>query len=189
VSAVELVSPLPPDECVARLRLAIDPGGLFLGFGSRPVIGRVFGRWVCLRKRIGYSNGFQTFITGAFEPRGGGSVFRGKAGLHPLVIVFMAVWYAGLVLPGVMFCRTHAQSGLLGNAPLALVPLCIIGPLGAIGLRFSRYLARGEQRFLIAFMAGVLEASAQDSAEPAATADRGRIPPSRDMQSPRGPGG
>ena len=79
VSTVELMLPLPPDECVARLRIAVDPGGVFFGFGSKPVIGRVFRRWVCLRKRIGYRNSFQTFLIGRVEPHGEGSVFRGKA--------------------------------------------------------------------------------------------------------------
>jgi hypothetical protein len=173
VSAVELVSPLPPDECVACLRGAVDLG-LFFGFGSKPVIGRVFGWSVRLRKRIGYSNSFQTFLIGAFEPHGGGSMFRGTAGVHPLVIAFVAVWYAGLVVGGGMFCVAAAQGRIVGNVPLGLALLPLMGVFFAVVVWFGRHLARGERRFLLAFVADLLNASGAGSAEPSAAADRGR---------------
>jgi hypothetical protein len=48
---MELVSPLPPAECAARLVAAIDTG--FSGlFGFRPVRGRVSERAFRLWKRI-----------------------------------------------------------------------------------------------------------------------------------------
>jgi hypothetical protein len=62
VSAIELVSPLPPDECAARLREATDNEGLRSSFGARPVIGRVSRRSVRLRKRIGFRDSWKPLI-------------------------------------------------------------------------------------------------------------------------------
>jgi hypothetical protein len=46
MSVIEVVSPLPPNECEARLRAATDRDGLLSWFGTRPVLGRVSGRSV-----------------------------------------------------------------------------------------------------------------------------------------------
>jgi hypothetical protein len=100
VRTIEFVSPLPPQECEARLRETTDHDGLLSWFGSRPVVGRVSGRSVRLRKRIWYRNSFQTFLTGSLEERDGSVVFRGKAGMHPLARGIMAVWFGLLVLIG-----------------------------------------------------------------------------------------
>ena len=164
MSTVELLSPLSPDECVARLRVAIDPEWLFFAFGSKPVIGWVFRRRVFLRKRIGYSNGFQTFLIGRFESHGEGSVFRGTAGLHPLAVMFMTFWLGGLVYGGVMFCVAGAKAVCLGTWRLGwrLWPLW---EFSALVVRFSRYLARTKRRFLVAFLASLLEAPGGGGAE------------------------
>ena len=138
MSAVELMSSLSPDECVARLRGAVDAGGLFFGFGSKPVIGQASKGSVCLRKRIGYGNSFQTFLIGAFEPHGEGSVFRGTAGVHPLVLAFVAVWLVGLVFGGGLLCVAAAQGRAVGNQPLALALLPLMGVFGAVVARFGR---------------------------------------------------
>src|SRR5688572_9015178 len=79
VSSIELESPLPPEECVVRLREAIDGDGMLSLLGSKPVLGRVRGRSVRLTKRIGYRNSCQAILTGRFEPYGTGTVFRGTA--------------------------------------------------------------------------------------------------------------
>jgi hypothetical protein len=167
VSAVELVSPLPPDECIARLRGAVDPECLFVAFGSKPLIGWVFRRRVFLRKRIVvYRNSFQTILIGRFEPHGAGSMFRGTAGLHPIVVVFMAVWFGALVCGGVMYCVAWVQGGLVGDPPLlGLAALALMGVFGALVVRFGRYLARTERGFLVAFLADLLEAPGGGSAE------------------------
>jgi hypothetical protein len=165
VSAVELISPLPPDECVARLRVAIDQGVMFSVFGSKPVIGWVFGRRVFLRKRIGYSNSFQTVLFGRIEPHGEGAVFRGTAGLHPFVVVFMAVWFGALVYGGVLICVAGDQDRLFANLALGLAAWAFMGVFGALTVRFCRYLARAEWQFLVSFLAGLLEAPGAKSAE------------------------
>jgi hypothetical protein len=53
---IALASPLPLEECLARLTAAIDREGFekFL-LDSKPVIGRIKGNWISLRKRNWYS--------------------------------------------------------------------------------------------------------------------------------------
>ena len=122
MSTIELVSPLPLDESGARLREATDRGGLLSWFGSKPIVGRVSGRSVRLRKRIGYRNWFQTFLTGTLEPHGEGSAFRGTAGIHPLVTAFMVAWFAGVVLIGGALFVAAVQGLVVGGGqPVGLV--------------------------------------------------------------------
>jgi hypothetical protein len=172
MSAIQLLSPLSPDECVARLREAVDPGGLFFGFGSKPVIGRVSRRSVSLRKRIGYSNSFQTFVIGTFEPHGEGAAFRGTAGTHPLVIAFAAVWVVGLLFGFGMMVVAETQGRAVGDLPLGLAGLALMLALGALGVRLARYLARREEAFLVTFVAVAVNASGGGSAESSAAANR-----------------
>ena len=165
--AIELVSPLPPEECEARLREATDRDGLLSWFGSRPVLGRVSGRSVRLRKRIGYRNSFQTFLTGSLEERDGSTVFRGQAGVHPLVTGFMAVWFGLLILLGGA-AFVAGVGGLLGGRGHVLgVIVPAVGLAFGVGLVwFGRWLARNEESFLVAFVAEVIAARRAPEAEP-----------------------
>jgi hypothetical protein len=141
-------------------------------YGSRPVVGRVAGRSVRLRKRIGYRNSFQTFLTGTLEPRGEGTAFRARAGMHPFVAAFMAVWFAAILLIGgpvfVAAVRGVAAeaNGLVGLLAPPLMLVC-----GLLLVWFGRYLARGEEQFLVSFVAEVLGARGEAEAEAGAGGD------------------
>jgi len=142
------------------LRAAIDADSLLLPGGSRPVVGRVSNGLVRLRKRIGYRNSFQTYLIGSLEQRNNVTVFRGKAGMNPLVAAFMALWFVVLILIG--------GAGLVaGRQPLEAM---IIPPLmmvfGVAGVWLGRWLARSEKAFLIAFVAEVIAASRAPDSEP-----------------------
>jgi hypothetical protein len=175
MSAIELVSPLSPDECAARLREATDRGGPLSWFGSKPVVGRVSGRFVRLHTRIGYRNSFQTCLTGTLEPRGEGTVFRGRMGLHPLVTIFLAVWFAGAVVIGATLFVTAVRNPIGGGRDYVglFVPPGLLG-FGVALVWIGRYLARGEERFLVAFVAEVLGSPGETHAGPRAAADRPR---------------
>jgi hypothetical protein len=164
VTAIEVVSPFPPDECAARLLAAIDQEGFLSWRGSRPVIGRVSGRSVRLRKRIRYRSSFQTFLTGTLEPQGEGSVFRGTAGMHPFVPIFMAIWFAGVGIAWVGTALVAAIQGLLGagGQPAGVVILTsVMMAFGVALVCAGRLLARGEEPFLVAFVADVLAARSE----------------------------
>jgi hypothetical protein len=166
VSVVELVSPLSREECEARLRAATDRDGLLSCFGSRQVVGRVSGGSVRLRKRIGYRNSFQTFLIGSLKGRDGATIFRGRAGMHPFVTGFMAVWFSLLVLiGGAAFAA--AVGGLIAGQgqPLGAIipPLMLVFGVGLVC--FGRWLARSEEAYLIAFVADAIDASSAAKVE------------------------
>jgi hypothetical protein len=146
VNDIELVSRFSPDVSANRLRAAID-GGLASWFGSKPVVGKVVGHSVRLRKRIGYSNSFQTYLKGTLEPCGEGTVFRGKAGLHPLMAALTMVWFAAAVI----LCGAFFVTEIRGQPAGLLLIL-----FGMLLVCFGWFLARGEKRFLVAFIAEVL---------------------------------
>jgi hypothetical protein len=160
ISEIELTSPLPPDECIARLQAAIDHYSFrALVFGSKPVLGRVSLHSIHLRKRIDYQNSFQTVLSGWLEPDGSGTVFHGRTGMGLFIIVFMALLFSFLLLLGVLlFLATLIGANHVDNSLLIGV-LLLLGLLawGAGLIWFGRYLARGEDRFLIDFLAETLQ--------------------------------
>ncbi len=151
-------------------------------FGARPVIGRVSSRSVRLRKRIGYRNSFQTILVGRLERRTGGTLFLGRAGLGTSVTIFMAGWFGWVVLVGgtlsvlaisEMFGVAVGGRPMEGNLPRSLAPVIVLLMLAfGVGLvRFGRWLARDEERFLVAFVAEV--AGLGPAPEPLALKDSG----------------
>lgn len=159
---IVLVSPLPPDECESRLRAATDRDGLRSLFGSRPVVGRVAHGLLRLRKRIGYRNSFQAVLAGSLKPCGAGTVFRGTAGLHPLVLGFLGVWCGLVALAAI------AGLGACLVQPAALAVPLLMAAFGGGLVGFGRWLAEGEAAFLVAFVAEVI--AGQPDAGPAAAA-------------------
>jgi hypothetical protein len=164
VSTIELVSPLPPDECAARLGEATDNEELLSWPGARPVIGRVSGGSVRLRKRIGDRNSFQTILVGELEEHKGGTLFRGRAGVDTVVTIFMAVWFCWVVLVGgpifvFAICEMLGiDVGVVkpkGNLALGVAGFPLMLAFGVGLVRSGRRQARDEERFLVAFVAEV----------------------------------
>jgi hypothetical protein len=173
MALLELFSPLPPEECVERLCAATDPDGGFSFFGGNPVVGRISGRTVRLRKRIYYGNSFQILFTGTLQPAGAGTMLRGRFGIQRWVWGFMVFWFAfNSLVGGILFVATLVT--VLGGPMQAkgdpwvglVVPPGLV-LFGAGLLWFGRYLARDEPEFLRGFLVEVLEASC------AATPERG----------------
>lgn len=161
MKAILLISPLQPDECAARIQAATDREGLLGWSGSRPVVGRVSNRFIRLSKRIGYRNSFQTFLVGRLEAGEDGTVFRGQAGMHPLVIAFMLICLIGFVLFGGVAIVAVAW-GALAGVNLAGLMFFLLMALFVVGfIWFGRWLARDEERFLISFVAEVIDAQAR----------------------------
>src|SRR5262249_59090813 len=134
-------------ECASRLREAIDPERLESWRRSRSVMGRVSGRTVRLRKRLRYRNSFQTVLTGTLEQRGQGCIFRAKAGMHPFVSVVLMTFLLSVGIASIGIAP--AGAALLPTMMLLFgVTLVVIG----------RYSSRGEDQFLIEFVAKVLAA-------------------------------
>lgn len=168
---LELYSPLPPDECASRLSKAIAQEGR-LGFSlsrlfsssSQPVAGWVGGDGFQLRKRITYRNSFQTYASGSLTPNGSGTSVRAEFGMSTFTRVFMWIWFGwAIVIGGVVFVSALVAL-LTGSGPdaykawMGVVGLPLMLVLGYALVRFGRYLARDEERFLTDFLRQVLDA-------------------------------
>ena len=155
MSDFEIVSPFPPDECAVRLQEATDHR-FFSRFGSRPVVGGFHGRQVSLRKRIRYHNVFKTYLIGSLEENGQSTTFRGTAGMHPFLIVFLAIGF-GLMLLGC--CAIIVLNVLAGlGFPFGVVGVPFVAALVLSVIQFGRWFARDGEQFLLNFVASVLDA-------------------------------
>src|SRR5262249_30190429 len=91
---VVLDSPLPRDECVRRLREAVENE---LPAHAR-VVGRVDDSSLRLRKRlIAARNSFQTCLTATIEDEGGSTRLFCRFGPHGFVVVFMLFWFLAVL--------------------------------------------------------------------------------------------
>jgi len=169
---LEIHSPLPPDECAKRISAAIDSerSALFSFsslFGSRPVVGRVDSSSFRLRKRIAYRNSFQTFLTATMRSEGAGTVIQGEFAMHAFTRVFMPIWFGGVLLIGgtgfvisLVAMFTHSSEQHQGSWPFLLIPPGML-LFGFLLIRFGRYIARDEARFLTEFLRHTLDANDQ----------------------------
>lgn len=136
-------------------------------FGSKPVLGHIGASTLIARKRIGFSNSFQTRLTANISPTPRGVEIQCRFGMAPIVTAFMLIWFAGVVLIGgammilaIIALLSGHVSGPLGYPGLALFivapPLMICFGIGLV--RFGRWLARDERQFLIDFVKVTLAA-------------------------------
>jgi hypothetical protein len=158
---IELLSPLPEDECRRRLSEAIDRPMTW--FGKRPVIGRVDGLVLRASKRVPYRNSFQTELTAAFTQRDAGTRISCRFAMNQFVVVLMlsVLGVVSLVflltLPSVIQGLLAPETGDAASLPVSAIPavmLVAICGISAIGLA----LAADERRFLIDFLCRTVDA-------------------------------
>ncbi|NEX92366.1 hypothetical protein [Caulobacter sp. 17J65-9] len=160
---MELISPLPRDECVRRLESVVDPSLLL--FGSKPLRGGVSAGGFHVSKRTWYRNDFKTWMSGSFESHGAGTRVRCRFGMHPLTLVFFAIWFGAVGLMGWPLIAAGAGAAI-ENPSLIFEPTFWIMAIplgmvvfGAAIVGFGRLLATGEQGYLEAIVRRTLEAA------------------------------
>jgi hypothetical protein len=159
VEHISLISPLPPEEAVRRLRAEVAGEGS--ASSAAPVIGEIGERRFRLRKRLLppiTRNSFQTFLRGRVSPEGAGTRIRCRVGLLPFVAVFMALWFV-LLWSGGLFAITMLATG--PQPTIALIPLAVISTMtvGAIFMvAWGRRMSKGDGTYLLAFLSRMLEA-------------------------------
>jgi hypothetical protein len=158
---IDLLSPLPQDECCRRLSEAIDKPMTW--FGKRPVIGRVDGLVLRASKRVPYRNSFQTELTAAFTRHDAGTRISCRFAMNQFVVVLMlsVLGVVSLVflltLPSVILGLLALEPGNEVQLPVLAIPaamLVAICGIAAIGLT----LAADERRFLIDFLCRTVDA-------------------------------
>src|SRR5690349_14647683 len=90
-----------------RLRTMVGPPPTFAqafqrAFGSDsrqypPFVGSVDGRHFNVRRDIRYRNSFLPRVSGQITPAAGGSTVQVTMYMHPLIGVFMAIWFSGVI--------------------------------------------------------------------------------------------
>lgn len=167
---VDLVSPLPLDACMRRLDEAIDaPWTLF---GSRPVIGRFSRRRLYARKRLRYRNSFQTYVRANMVGQDDQTWIRCRFYIHPTIIAFMALWFAGVCGIGGTIFVTSLETLMFGpsDSPAEAWAGAIVPPLMlAFGIGLicvGRYFARHDRQFLLTFLHDTVDARAADLPSP-----------------------
>jgi hypothetical protein len=158
LSRIDLVSPLPHEECVRRLREVTNNSWMI--FGSRPLIGRVGKTSFNLRKRIRGWNSFQTCLFGTFEQDARQTRLRCWFGVHPAVVGFVIFWFGALTLFGgadVVNAIIHPSSSLAPWRMALAGPILMIA-FGVALVIICRFGARHEKADMLKILATALSA-------------------------------
>jgi hypothetical protein len=136
-----LVSPLPRQECVSRLKMKTDSGW----GGAAAVVGSVG------------ENSFQYSLSGELIDDHGRTRLHCSIGMHPLVRIFFTIWFGGVLLGcgmvSIWMAQAYAHGALPPNWwPGAGVPFLMLAGGFAL-LTFGKHLARDEPASLIDFFA------------------------------------
>jgi len=153
-SHFQMTSPLSRDELVASLRSQID--NPWQVFGDKTVVGRASLSRIWLCKRTGHRNSFRPILTATLSTTdSGGTLLTCRTGMSTFVILFLFVWFGGVIMIGGAFVPT-----LYSGAPFALERLILPGMLlFGVGLvTFGRWLAKGEDEFLVSFLEDAVDA-------------------------------
>ena len=116
-----------------------------------------------LRKRLWYSNGFQTYFYGVMRAERDGTVISGRFGTHPshrILLIGAGVFFRLLECIGFLTLMRHHDEG--SRASYSNDMITMLGPIGVAGsmyliVRFGRFVARDEARFLKEFVGQTLE--------------------------------
>jgi len=166
-SRLEFRSPLPVDDCEARLRdltaWHVSPRGRD---EASPVVGDVSREDFFLYARPVSRNAFQTCLAGRMIPTANGTVLECRFTIFLLAKIMLFLWFvvgawleirmfdaaAGSLLHG----SGQLESGYNAWWGIAIPPLAFL--LGIGGVRLGRIGANEEQRSLIRFLAWSIDA-------------------------------
>ena len=115
-----LSSPKPPEAVLQILRAntSARPPSLWFPSNVRECFnGTIADNTFRLQRNIQYRNSFLPVIRGRVDPTETGSEIHLKMSIPPLVIVFMAVWFAFVVLA----CLATIFGTIFGDSPFPLL--------------------------------------------------------------------
>lgn len=110
-----------------------------------------------LHARIWYRNSFQTFLTGRLFDEGSSTRIQCRAGMHPVVIAFMTIWFSFLGLMQLAIISSPLRPG--EQLIWSLAPFALMVAFGTSLIAVGRWLARNELRGLVAFLEETIDAS------------------------------
>lgn len=153
-----------PAICQERLRALLAHPLAVVPFRERPISGRVSDEGFVIRRFLPYRNPFQTEVVGQFMRRQNWTDIALRLGLAHWVRVATALWFVGWVL----FAASAVASSLLALPPSrpdllqsgvrTIVVAGVMVAFGAMVACLGRFLARGEEDFLVRLLKQTLEA-------------------------------
>jgi hypothetical protein len=159
-TSFDLISPLPRDECVRRLRQrTVAPWKEI--FSAEPVVGYVGDASLKIRKPRWYQN-TMCWLSAQLADDAAGTRLHCRFGYHPLAVVFWVLWFGGVLLAGGA-ALIKAGPALLGGTSVAdgvwagiRIPAIMLAG-GVIILLVTRFLALRERRSLVSFLHRTIE--------------------------------
>lgn len=135
-------------QAVERLRAAVKPTALHTPF-REAVVGRVSDTYVRLRRyRPLMRNGFAPVFSGAFETRDGRTRLEGRFGLHPMMRVWVTLWYGLLAVMLAVYTTAALQGGPLRDTALFATMLAVLAVFPAVMTRVGRWLGRRDVDYI-----------------------------------------
>jgi hypothetical protein len=156
-------SPLSPEACMDRLRA--ETGSIWnpLAAWTSPVRGSVNERGFRIVRAIHYRNSMQSEATGTWTSEGSGTRIDVQFAMNRIGAIAMSVWLAFVGAFAILWAFVPHAASSHGGPAAALwlvewIPYWML--LFGIGLvYFGRWLARGDNAFLIDFLRRTLECS------------------------------
>ena len=159
-SQIEIHSPLPVSEALARLRDIVG-GDLPLlmlptSHPARPLRGWVNGSDFAVRSKTPYGNSFAAVFRGTIAPTPTGSVLRANVGMACATMAVLTVWTIGVLVTGAQALAGRDGSGVLVAAGMLTFGLVLV--------TIGRGVARREAREVTGRLSTVLEATGRSPA-------------------------
>ena len=151
-------------DCRARLASSTDLKGITLSWDPEAlgtVMGEFRGSAFRLHTRKYYSNSFAPFFYGKLTQADGGAMLEGGFRMNPFVRLFMAFWFAFLLIffvGAMMVPPAPHPAGGVGRCWF-YAGLALVAVLGVGLVLLGKWLGRGDQTVIHAFIKNTLEAS------------------------------
>jgi hypothetical protein len=150
-------------ECEKRLRGTKGLNDLFYSANESTIRGWIIGRYFFLwyQEYAGLffiKNSFRTVCIGKFRPKQSETIIHGYIGMHPVLLLFLLIWFGGLL----GFLGYIIASG--NSNALSLFFICVItGVFLALGLLLAavgRILSEGDREAIVYFIKTIFAVNA-----------------------------
>ena len=131
-------------------------------WAKKPVRGRLTDSSLFIRKTIGYNNSEQTYLKADISSEGSGTVISGRFGVHPIARWSGILWVSFVIVGCVAFSVDFFFGKDTDIGWFVLIPWGML-LFYFLLIRFCRYLARDEDRFLADFLIRTLDATERRS--------------------------
>lgn len=122
-------SNLTAEEAISKLKENVEPNKIFrMGGGEKVFQGNVYSHNFEISRIISYRNSFLPQIKGNIKPNNNSIIIDIKMHLHPFVIVFLFIWFVGVILGCIVTATVLIYSLIQGSAlsPGLIIPFAML---------------------------------------------------------------